>query len=471
MPMKKREWKWKLFFAAVIAMLPVLLVAGAFLVPPQYDETWLGELQEKKERLESIQGKKLIVVGGSSVAFGIRSDLMEEQLGLPVVNWGLYAPLGSRTMLEACFAEIEEGDMVVFSPELNPETLSFSFQAKEVWQAMDGCFSLLKNFREPEIKQLLGAFPQFAVSKLRYALWGKPEIDGIYQRDSFNSYGDVSAPGREKNQMAGGYDAAQPIDFQVFPEEEFVQYLNEYAARVEKKGAEFYYRFCPMNERAVVNEEKIDEWFCRLENAADFVILGNPHQCVLESGWFFDTNFHLNEAGAIVNTYYFVRDIKAQLLDSSVTDIPLPRMPEPLEEAAGKGDNADEGCFLYEQQGDGLVIVGVSEEGIRRKELTFPQEQEGKRVRAVQAGSLEACRALASVNVYGGITLYDGCFAGCPTLKKVVLLGKPSEITVGRNLLQGSDALLYTEYEDAYRLDYSWSLYSDVIRGQRETEE
>ncbi|MFG6366490.1 hypothetical protein [Schaedlerella sp.] len=461
--MKKRVIEWMCFYLAVLAVLPLTLGMIAFLIPPQYDETYLGGLRQKKERLEEIQGRKLIVVGGSSVAFGIRSDLMEDKLGMPAVNWGLYAPLGSRTMLEACFDEIGAGDIVVFCPEQNPETLSFSFQAEPVWQAMDGDFSMLGVFRESELKQLLGAFPGFAVSKLKYALCGKPEADGIYQRDSFNEYGDIISAGREGNQMAEGYDAVQTIDLSFFPDEEFIQYLNEYASRVRNRGAEFYYRFCPMNEPAVVDKEKMDEWFLRLESAADFTILGNPHQCVMESSWFFDTNFHLNAAGAVVNTYYFIRDIKAQLKDPAVTDIELPDPPAPLEETAD-GDNSDAFCFLYEPEGVSLVITGVTEEGAQRKELTFPREYDGKKVAAVRAGSLEACKELGKVNVYGGITLYDGCFGGCRTLRKIVLRGKPSEITAGRELLTGSNAMLYTEYAQEYRLDYSWGLYSDKIK-------
>lgn len=464
---EKRWKKWAVLYAGILLTLPVMFTVSVFLLPPQYNETYLGEFKEKQERLKRTEGEKIIIAGGSSAAFGIRCDLIEEQLGMPAVNWGLYAPLGSRTMLEVCFDEIEAGDIVVFSPEQNQETLSFTFQAESVWQAMEGDYSKLCVFRESELRQLLGAFPEFAVSKLKYALEGKPKLSGIYKKSSFNKYGDISSDARKSNEMPEGYDSAQLIDFSFFPEEEFIRYLNDYAARVEEKGAVFYYRFCPMNREAVVNEEAADGWFEKLEQSADFTILGNPHTCVMESGWFFDTNFHLNEAGAVVNTYYFIRDLKAQLRDSSVTDIELPQMPQVpgrLDQAL-EGDNSDEFCFTYEGEGSSLVITGVSEKGREKEELTFPQEHNGTKVTAVQEGSLEGCESLKTVNVYGGITLRDGCFAGCPKLREIRLLGKPSEIMAGRNLLKGCEALLYTEYEEEYRLDYSWSAYSDKIAG------
>lgn len=461
--MKKEMTKWKAFFLAVLTVLPLVLGTAVFILPSQFDETYLGEFREKRKRLEEINGKKMIIVGGSSVAFGIRSDLMEKELNIPVINWGLYAPLGSKTMLEMCFDEIGKGDLVIFSPEQNSETLSFAFQAEAVWKAVDGNFSMLRVFREEEQKKLLGSFPEFAISKLRYFLKGKPEIIGIYRKDSFNEYGEIANSERKRNRMPEGYDTTQLIDFSYFPQEDFVKYLNEYASRVRRKGAEFYFRFCPMNRAAVINLQELDIWYNKFEKIADFSILGNPYHCVMDKGWFFDTNFHLNESGAILNTYNFIRDVKAEFRDSTVTEIELPDMPEFKNEII-EADNRDADCFLYEEKNGTWMITGISEEGRKRKELAFPGKYKNKRVTAIQRQSLTKCEKLKKVKIYGGMSLQDGCFEGCRTLSEIVLYGRPSEIAVGQNLLDGSDALIYTKYDEEYRLDYSWSLYSDKIK-------
>ena len=85
----------------ILAILSVLLLpaAAAILTPSAYSSTFVGVLDEKVERLASIKGKKVVVVGGSSVAFGLDSALMEEHLGMPVVNFGLYAAIGTKAML------------------------------------------------------------------------------------------------------------------------------------------------------------------------------------------------------------------------------------------------------------------------------------------------------------------------------------------------------------------------------------
>lgn len=485
--MKKKNLKWQVQFYMITLGVPLLLIAAVLFLPPQFDETYPGELPYKMEWLRETGDHRIIVVGGSSVAFGLRSDLIEQEFERNVVNFGLYAPLGSKTMLEACFSEIREGDTIIFSPEQNSETLSFSFQPKEVWEAMDGHFSMIGIFEEEELKRLIGVFPEFACDKLKYALTGKPQPDGIYRRDSFNAYGDIAAAGREANRMPEQYDPTMMIDFTEFPEDDFLEYLNEYAERVRKKGAEFYYRFCPMNELAVVDETELDSYVSELRNRVCFKILGNPHECILDSRWFYDTNFHLNDSGAVVNTYYLVRDLKAEWKDSSKTEIGLPEMPEAWKEV--ESDQSEEnktGCdnsqdydgtknteadpdrdaeyFIYEEQEDSLSVAGVSEAGRMKKELSIPQACGGKKVTEVLAGSFADCAELEEITVNAGIALHDGCFAGCRTLKRIILNAGPGGIMVGTDLLAGTDALLYTKDRDAYALDYSWGIYSDKIK-------
>ena len=96
--------------ALSVVLLPVAVI---LLTPPAYSHTFVGALDEKVERLASIEGKKAVVIGGSSVAFGIDSALMEEHLGMPVVNFGLYAAIGTKAMLDLAWPHIGAGDTVI----------------------------------------------------------------------------------------------------------------------------------------------------------------------------------------------------------------------------------------------------------------------------------------------------------------------------------------------------------------------
>ena len=121
----------KILKCVLLTLLSLLLVtspflgavAAALLTPPAYSDTFVGALNEKCDRLKEIEGEKIVVVGGSSVAFGVDSALLSRYTGMPVVNFGLYAALGTKLMLDLSLPHIGEGDIVVISPELDPQTL------------------------------------------------------------------------------------------------------------------------------------------------------------------------------------------------------------------------------------------------------------------------------------------------------------------------------------------------------------
>ena len=123
-----------------VVILPAIVAIG---LPPVYSNSFVGVLDEKVERLASIEGKKVVVVGGSSVAFGLDSALMEEYLGMPVVNFGLYAAIGTKAMLDLSLPHIGEGDIVVLAPETDAQTLSLYFNGENMWKAIDDAPALL----------------------------------------------------------------------------------------------------------------------------------------------------------------------------------------------------------------------------------------------------------------------------------------------------------------------------------------
>ena len=58
------------------------------------DDNYLAAVLEKDRLIRSTPSPKIVLVGGSNLAFGIDSKKIEDSLGLRVVNMGLYAKLG-----------------------------------------------------------------------------------------------------------------------------------------------------------------------------------------------------------------------------------------------------------------------------------------------------------------------------------------------------------------------------------------
>ena len=157
------KWALVLYMFFLLTVVPGYLIIGAFFLPMQYDKTFMGELKYKYERLRESEGKRIVLLGGSSLAFGIDSALIEEYLpDYEVVNFGMYAALGTTAMFDLTIDEIRSGDIVIISPEQNDQALSDYFNAEIMWQGLDGSFTLLRRFDREKLQKLMGQLPYFA---------------------------------------------------------------------------------------------------------------------------------------------------------------------------------------------------------------------------------------------------------------------------------------------------------------------
>ena len=459
-------------FIAILLVLaiPVTLLCWGFLLPAQYGDTFMGELQYKAQRLRDTEGKRIILVGGSSVAFGVDSALLEQHFPeYQVVNFGMYAALGTTVMLDLSEDHIRDGDIVILIPEQQEQTLSGFFDAGTMWQGVDGAYELLACLTQDQLGSMIGQFPYFAAQKFAWFLQGTgPQPDGVYSRGSFNAYGDVVNAACAANIMPGGFDANTPIRFdESLVTEEFLDRVNAYAQAVTEKGATLWYGFCPMNAAAITGEASVDSFYDALQARLTFPILGDPNDSILEAGWFYDTNFHLNSSGKTVYTRTLIRSIKAMLGDSSPTQIALPAMPDIAGTALWQGDDSQLSCFVIEERDGAAVVTGVTAEGLTQTSLTVPSTWNSLPVTVIAAGAFSGCGNLETLTVQQNIrSIQDGAFSGCFRLAQILMENPtPSACTVGTGLLDGTNATVYVAADalSAYRTDYFWSIHAQHI--------
>lgn len=301
------------FLAAVIPF--IMLVTLTFALPQCFDETFDAALADKFALLNSIDERKIIVLGGSSVAFGLDSQALSQATGYPVVNFGLYAALGTKIMLDLSRSNINEGDIIVLAPEIESDTLSLFFNAKETWRALDADMSLLKYIGSEDRSDLAGSFISYVEDKWSYAVSNSKPSDAskpAYVRSAFNEYGDVIYPRPSNTMGKRGYDRTNPI--RLTPEildDEFVSYLQVYVDFCNKKGATVVFSYPPMNKPALHNgsEETIDAFHTFLKEKLPCEIISDINDYLMESKYFYDTNFHLNDSGVPVRTAQLAEDL------------------------------------------------------------------------------------------------------------------------------------------------------------------
>ena len=119
----------------VFIAIPLLLTVWGFALPAQYSNTFVGELPAKRALLAAeSDNPRLILVGGSAAAFGVDSALLARELpDYQPVNFGLYAALGTRVMLDLSIKELRPGDLVVIMPEQQRQALSDTVGADTFW--------------------------------------------------------------------------------------------------------------------------------------------------------------------------------------------------------------------------------------------------------------------------------------------------------------------------------------------------
>ena len=402
-------------FALVLAiLLPIITpIATAMIIPSQYSKTFVGELDDKVARLDAIKEEKCIVIGGSSVAFGLDSALMEEYIGMPVVNFGLYAAIGTRAMMELSRASVGEGDIIILAPETDPETFSMYFSSDTTLKAIDSNYSLITRFSADSILSMLGGIFKHSVEKIAASTKPLSDPEGIYNSASFDAYGDIRKGLRDENVMPLFCDPNKKIDLS--PEildPEFISYINDYVAFCNRRGAEVYFSFAPMNSMAIAEgttDQSIAEFEEYLADQLDCEIISFASTYIMDPGYFYDTNYHLNDTGVVYRTRRLAEDLMLVKLEDG---------PEPP--ALRNFDNVyigdpDENArfFLYEEmENGGLCIVGLTDEGKSQISLTVPLGYDGKKVIAIGADAFSngACTSVEISENSNLRYLLENCF-------------------------------------------------------------
>lgn len=98
--------------------LAVLLLVGTFLVRRAKDShIYLDEYGHKESLLKECPSPRVVFLGGSNIAFGIDSKMVEDSIGVSAVNYGLQAGVGLRLMMVDALQYCRKGDILVVAPE------------------------------------------------------------------------------------------------------------------------------------------------------------------------------------------------------------------------------------------------------------------------------------------------------------------------------------------------------------------
>lgn len=462
--MEKRKFFLHGSIIAVACLVPLIVVSIIGGVSPsKYDKSFYGGLVIKDDRLDEVKNKKKIIfVGGSSLSFGLRSDMMSEALGYEVVDYGLYAPLGTKMMSELVKDRISKDDIVIFAPELSVETYSINMNHNMLLKCVEKKQSIVSRLSFDDHMDTVANYPYFVVEKAVSDV----EAKAPYDKASFNKYGDIANEMVNQNIMMELYDSSQLISPSSYLlNKDFIKYLNDYASYVKKKGANIYFTFSPTNALAL-KEEHLNEFEKELKEKLSFDVLGNVKELTYHQNYFYDTNYHLNYAGTIVHSEKLT-DLIANKLNIKVSyefpEVEMPRAkydPEPEPEPEPEKQD-----FVVNKIGDEYFLMSVDESLKEKEVIVIPNEIDGHVIKGISADAFKDFTKLKIVILPDKVdNLSNNIFNGCSSLEKIYLRNEVAPAVVGKGFLEGCNPAvkicILKNARSSYTAGYTWIDYS-----------
>lgn len=283
---------------------------------PVYSGAIEGSFCIKYERLRQAEGKKIVVVSGSSSLNGLDSALFEKLMpGYSVINYGTNVANPSLFFLDVISKYVTKGDIVVHAPEFfDSSTMgSNKFHAK-MFRGNEQCYDI---FRDADISKYTGFWDSFREFQV-----GNPQdsslVPAIHQSGKeyqlpteLNKYGDRSTVRKSVRGSFG--DPTQSFNYSKLQADN----LNEIYKSYKAKGAKLYMSFGTYDKarlhRSAAAQSEYDKFTDSCQEKLDYPVISNVGTYVMEHKYFYDSEWHLNDEGAQIRTRNLAEDIKGQL--------------------------------------------------------------------------------------------------------------------------------------------------------------
>lgn len=299
-----------IFFLKLLLMTAIVTVFCFVVVMPQYTYNNQAAMLDKVERLKSLEGPKITLVGNSNLAFGIDSALLERELGRPVANMGLHGGVGNVFNEQAARVNIDEGDLIILSPS--------SFHDDDhiknpllAWITIENHLDMWSFIRVKDIPDMAMAYPSYL--KRCIGLWadgtGNLDTEPIYSRTKYNEYGDNIYPRPESEPDLDLSEVALPTISDAYVKR--VNGLNQY---VKERGAVLLVAAYPIaySEKAP-SKEQYARFEAELRSRLDCEVISDYTRYCMDPKYFYNTYLHLTDEGAGIRTQLLIEDIQNYL--------------------------------------------------------------------------------------------------------------------------------------------------------------
>jgi hypothetical protein len=304
----------------LLGVLELMFCALIYFALPADTGGYIAAIEDKKLLLINTKSPRIIFVGGSNIAFGLNSELIENELKLPVINFGLHGTFGLKTSLNIVEEYVRKGDIIVLIPE---------YSYFDISENMYGSDDILADFIEinPANIQYIDRhkwvnLPLIALNILERKIERQLTLlfvdslsRGVYARSSFNSSGDAIGH--------LGYASLNPsdiLDYDALPKAlglrtDSFQILEEFQQKMINKGGVVLFDFPSfrMQNCKTTGLKKLKNFLLTFKAHTTIPILSTPYDRCYPDNYFFNTEYHLNAMGRLLRTQQVIKSLSLAL--------------------------------------------------------------------------------------------------------------------------------------------------------------
>ena len=280
-----------------------------------FKNTYQSVIVDKYRLLQKTNEPKIIMVSGSSSAFGLDNEMLEKASGYKVINLGLHAGFGNVLPSELAKENINKGDIVLLGYEYN-WMYGFDFMNQElVMTGIDDNIDLYKHIPIKKWSSFIGYILQYAQKKYEWEKYKDLKFEGVYAKQAFDKKTIKMIADREFSmqdyyEKIDKYTSVNLADIYIY--DSSIKYLKDYKKYVEHKGAKIYFVAPPIYDKAVTGDYEDFQKLKQLEEKQIGIpYISNPEDYFFDESLMSNEIYHCNKEGEKKRTELLIDDLKS----------------------------------------------------------------------------------------------------------------------------------------------------------------
>ena len=290
---------------------------------PSFIRSYFGTYSDKVDRLIELKDKKKIILySGSSTRFGYDSKYIDDMfLDYEVANLGVFAYTNSLPQIEVISHFINEGDILVVSPEFDSldKQIDLKYEFDEAFFAMiEANYDILKYLDCSKNVGFFDSYAKYQYNRRNLEKYNYSETPSNYDEDqrrvnspSYNKYGDYVVY-RENNVEGKFFGVKRAFYNKIYFPIESINSFNNAFEPIKSKNVKIYFDYSPRMNKSISEDSNVDsivELGKYLETNIKMEFLGPIQKSLMDPLYFHGTDNHLSTEGVKIRTEEFVSNL------------------------------------------------------------------------------------------------------------------------------------------------------------------